>query len=84
MASSQARQVLQRARPLLAIAAGAVLGYAYYHFIGCSSGTCPITSNPYVSTMFGAFLGYSFVGPGTTTEDGKDAEADSEATRKGA
>jgi len=25
---------------------GAVIGFAYYKFIGCSSGVCPITSSP--------------------------------------
>ena len=25
---------------------GAVAGYLYYHFVGCSSGTCAITSKP--------------------------------------
>lgn len=39
------------------IAIGAVLGYLYYHFIGCSSGTCPITSNPASSTVYGAVMG---------------------------
>lgn len=36
---------------------GAAGGYAYYHFIGCVSGTCPITSNPYISTAYGAVFG---------------------------
>jgi hypothetical protein len=27
------------------IALGALGGFAYYTFIGCTSGTCPITSN---------------------------------------
>ena len=36
---------------------GAVLGYAYYRFIGCSTGACPITSNPWISTSYGAALG---------------------------
>lgn len=36
---------------------GAALGYAYYHFIGCSSGVCPLTSNPFISTGYGALLG---------------------------
>ncbi|MHB9056956.1 MAG: DUF6132 family protein [Paludibacteraceae bacterium] len=40
---------------------GAVGGYAYYHFIGCSSGSCPITSNPYMSVIFGAVIGYLFL-----------------------
>jgi len=41
----------------LFLSMGACVGYAYYHFIGCASGTCPITSNPYISTGYGAFVG---------------------------
>ena len=36
---------------------GSAAGFAYYHFIGCASGTCPITSNPYISTAYGALIG---------------------------
>jgi hypothetical protein len=36
---------------------GALGGFAYYAFIGCASGTCPITSNPYISTGYGALIG---------------------------
>ena len=39
------------------IVLGALGGYAYYYFIGCVSGTCPITSNPWSSTAYGAFIG---------------------------
>jgi len=39
------------------IVVGAILGYAYYYYIGCVSGSCPITSNPYISTFYGAVLG---------------------------
>lgn len=38
-------------------AAGALGGYLYWHFIGCNSGTCPITSNPLNSTLYGIVLG---------------------------
>lgn len=40
------------------IPVGAVGGYLYYFFIGCNSGTCPITSNPYISIVYGAIMGY--------------------------
>jgi hypothetical protein len=36
---------------------GAAGGYAYYYFIGCASGTCPISSNPWISTLYGAGIG---------------------------
>lgn len=43
---------------ILTTSAGALLGYAYYYFIGCNAGgSCPITSNPYISTLYGAFMG---------------------------
>ena len=35
---------------------GAGAGYLYYKFIGCAAGTCPITSNPWSSTLYGAVL----------------------------
>jgi len=44
-------------RYIIGAAVGAVLGYLYYRLVGCSSGTCPITSNPYISTIYGAVIG---------------------------
>ena len=43
---------------LIGLAAGAIGGYAYYYFIGCNTGSCPLTSNPYISVIFGAVIGY--------------------------
>ena len=40
------------------IITGAIGGYLYYYFIGCNSGACPITSNPYISIGYGAIVGY--------------------------
>ena len=40
------------------IVLGGLIGYAYYHFIGCRSGVCPITSNPWISSIYGALLGF--------------------------
>jgi phage shock protein E len=39
---------------------GATLGYAYYHFVGCQSGSCAITSNPILSSVWGAAMGFFF------------------------
>ncbi len=46
---------------LVGLIAGAIGGYAYYHYIGCVSGTCPLTSNPYSSIFFGSVMGYLFL-----------------------
>jgi phage shock protein E len=40
---------------------GGTAGYLYYHFIGCVSGHCPITSNPYISTAYGSAIGAVFI-----------------------
>jgi len=44
------------------ILAGGIVGFVYYHFVGCASGTCPITSNPYISIVYGALMGYLLLG----------------------
>jgi hypothetical protein len=36
---------------------GAVAGFVYYYFIGCYNGQCPISSNPYISTVYGMAAG---------------------------
>jgi hypothetical protein len=45
-------------RPFIGVVAGAILGFLYYHFVGCKSGSCAITGNPYGSMLFGGFLGF--------------------------
>ena len=37
---------------------GVLGGYLYYYYVGCVSGTCPITSNPYRMMIYGAVMGY--------------------------
>jgi hypothetical protein len=37
---------------------GAAAGFLYWKFVGCTSGTCPIKSVWYWSTLWGAILGY--------------------------
>jgi len=38
--------------------AGLMGGYLYYIFIGCTSNGCAITSNPYMSLLWGGLIGY--------------------------
>ena len=40
-----------------ALFVGAIGGYLYYYFIGCKSGSCPITSSATISTLYGAMIG---------------------------
>jgi len=49
-------------RPLAGVVIGGIGGYLYYHFIGCSSGSCAITSSPYLSTLWGSLFGFFLVG----------------------
>ncbi|MFA6060133.1 MAG: DUF6132 family protein [Taibaiella sp.] len=37
--------------------AGALAGYFYWKFVGCSSGSCAITSRPLNSSIYGAVMG---------------------------
>jgi phage shock protein E len=41
----------------IGVLAGAIGGFLYWNYIGCTTGTCPITSVWYRSTLYGAFLG---------------------------
>ncbi len=41
---------------------GAGAGYLYYYFVGCPSGQCPITANPWSATVYGVVLGLLIAG----------------------
>ncbi len=42
---------------LIGAVIGAIAGYLYWKFIGCTTGSCAITSNPFNSTLYGAVMG---------------------------
>lgn len=44
-------------RIIIGVVAGGGLGFAFYKLVGCSTGTCPLTSNPFISTLYGSVLG---------------------------
>ena len=47
---------------------GAALGFTYYYFVGCASGTCAITSSPIISTLYGGMMGGLLVSSFTKKE----------------
>ncbi len=44
-------------RIVIGAVVGGVLGYGWYKLVGCSTGACPLTSNPYLSTIWGVVIG---------------------------
>lgn len=42
------------------VALGLIAGFLYYKYVGCVSGTCPITANPIMSVLYGGILGGLF------------------------
>lgn len=67
---------LKRVLPwLVGLVLGAGGGYLYYSFVGCASGACPISSNPYLSVIYGSVIGLLL---GTTVSPGcKSCKVDS-------
>ena len=43
---------------IIGVVIGAFAGFAYWYFIGCTSGTCPIQSNWHTSALYGGLIGY--------------------------
>jgi len=55
--ASLSPQNKRRIKRSLGLALGAAAGFTYYATVGCASGHCPITSNPWISTGWGALIG---------------------------
>jgi hypothetical protein len=65
---------LARARWRTALGAllGAAGGAAYAHFVGCHTGTCPLTSNVWTSALFFGVTGAIVLSPGPRAEPAGD------------
>jgi hypothetical protein len=44
-------------RILIGVVVGGILGFGWYKLVGCSTGACPLTSNPFISTLYGMTVG---------------------------
>jgi len=53
-------------------AAGALLGFLYWRFVGCKTGSCPITANWHTSVLFGSLIGFLVVPTGKKKEKTTD------------
>lgn len=53
--------ILKHILTLIGIVLGAIAGYLYYHYVGCDSGSCAITSKPLNSILYGAVMGGLFL-----------------------
>ena len=49
-------------RPALFTTGGALAGLVYYSLVGCSTGTCVITSSPFTSMVYMALVGWLLSG----------------------
>ncbi len=45
------------AKAVIGAVVGAAVGYAMYRFVGCKSGTCPLTANPWVAMVIWGLMG---------------------------
>lgn len=50
--------IVKKMPSIIGVLIGGILGFLYYKFVGCRTGTCPITSNPWMSIVYGAIMGY--------------------------
>ena len=57
------KHILKRKlRPVLFILAGALAGLAYYYLVGCATGSCPITANPFTTMLYTGLIGWLLSG----------------------
>jgi xanthine/uracil permease len=59
-------------KSIIGMLVGVIAGYIYYIKIGCNSGSCPITSNPWLTMLWGLMMGY-LLGDMFNKEDKKEA-----------
>lgn len=45
-------------KSIIGMVVGVIAGYIYYIKVGCTSGSCPITSNPWMTMLWGLMMGY--------------------------
>jgi len=54
--------ILKNKLYLIGALLGALAGFLYYKYVGCVTGTCAISSNPFRSSIYFAFFGAVLLG----------------------
>ncbi len=49
-------------RTLIGAAIGAAVGFLLYRFVGCKTGACPLTANPWIAIAIYGMLGALLAG----------------------
>jgi hypothetical protein len=49
-------------RIVIGLIVGGGLGFGWHKLVGCSTGACPLTANPYISTLYGMAVGALIAG----------------------
>jgi len=65
----------------IAVLAGGGLGFAYWYFIGCTSGGCAITSSPVNSSLYGALMGVLLINSFSSESKPSPAEKKDESSQ---
>lgn len=47
---------------LIGAVIGGGAGFGWYKLAGCSTGACPLTSNPFITIIYGAVTGFIVAG----------------------
>jgi hypothetical protein len=59
---------------IIGVVLGALAGFLYWRFVGCSSGSCPITSRWYITMLYGGIMGALLGSPGRKNDKEKTNE----------
>lgn len=66
---------------VLGIAIGGIAGFLYWRFVGCNSGTCPITSTWHNTTLYGMLMGILIASPSKKRQEKQDIENSNKSTK---
>ena len=47
-------------RIIAGIVIGGLFGFGWYKLVGCKTGSCTLTRNPWLSVLYGALIGLMF------------------------